>query len=158
MRGRKGTLKVPVGQVVSDTLSLIFKIRKKVLPFHFSNLSFFSFLDNLTLFFFFCFCNQSFVLQPLCYGWKYLKALDALIDDEHVDTEYLDQSVSDMLDMKFSQAVSTIIEECGNALLGANTNICPSLEVLNTDLEPSCDDQCQPGGNNDCQFREICCK
>lgn len=110
MRGRKGTLKVPVGQV------------------------------------------------PLCYGWKYLKALDALIDDEHVDTEYLDQSVSDMLDMKFSQAVSTIIEECGNALLGANTDICPSLDVLNTDLEPSCEDQCQPGGNSDCQFREICCK
>jgi len=109
MRGRKGTLKVPVGQV------------------------------------------------PLCYGWKYLKALDALIDDEHVDTEYLDQSVSDMLDMKFSQAVSTIIEECGNSLLGANTNICPAMEVT-TDLEPSCDDQCQPGMDTGCQFREICCK
>jgi len=110
MRGRKGTLKVPVGQV------------------------------------------------PLCYGWKYLKALDALIDDEHVDTEYLDQSVSDMLDMKFSQEVSTIIEECGNALLGPNTNICPSLDVVTTDQEPSCEDQCQPGGEPGCQFREICCK
>jgi len=110
MRGRKGTLKVPVGQV------------------------------------------------PLCYGWKYLKALDALIDDEHVDTEYLDQSVSDMLDMKFSQEVSSIIEECGNALLGPNMNICPSLDVVNTDQEPSCEDQCQPGGDSDCQFREICCK
>jgi len=110
MRGRKGTLKVPVGQV------------------------------------------------PLCYGWKYLKALDALIDDEHVDTEYLDQSVSDMLDMKFSQEVSTIIEECGNALHGPNMNLCPSLDVVNTDQEPSCEDQCQPGRKPDCQFREICCK
>ena len=62
-----------------------------------------------------------------------------------------------MLDMKFSQAVSTIIEECGNALLGANTNICPAMEVT-TDLEPSCDDQCQPGMDTGCQFREICCK
>lgn len=110
MRGRKGTLKVPVGQV------------------------------------------------PLCYGWKYLKALDALIDDEFVDTEYLDQSVSDMLDMKFSQAVSTIIEDCGNALLGNNRNICPSLEVFDSESEQSCEDQCQPGGQSDCQFREICCK
>jgi len=110
MRGRKGTLKVPVGQV------------------------------------------------PLCYGWKYLKALDALVDDEHVDTNYLDQSVSDMLDMKFSQAVATIIEECGNALLGPNTNICPSLDFTKADLKPACEDQCQPGENSDCQFREICCK
>jgi len=108
-RGRKGTLKVPVGQV------------------------------------------------PLCYGWKYLKALDALIDDENVDTEYLDQSVSDMLDMKFSQAVSTIIEDCGNALLGTNRDVCPSPEVQEQD-EETCDDQCQPGGETDCQFREICCK
>jgi len=95
---------------------------------------------------------------PLCYGWKYLKALDALIDDEHVDTEYLDQSVSDMLDMKFSKAVSTIIKECGNALHGPNMNFCPSLDVVNMDQEPSCEDQCQPGRNPDCQFREICCK
>merc|ERR1719483_2049871 len=75
-----------------------------------------------------------------------------------VDTEYLDQSVSDMLDMKFSQAVSTIIEDCGNALLGNNRNICPSLEVFDSESEQSCEDQCQPGGQSDCQFREICCK
>jgi len=109
-RGRKGTLKVPVGQV------------------------------------------------PLCYGWKYLKALDALIDDETVDTEYLDQSVSDMLDMKFAIAVSTIIEECGNALYDPNKNFCPAMSEFDAVQEPTCEDQCQPGVEKDCQVREICCK
>jgi len=108
MRGRKGTLKVPVGQI------------------------------------------------PLCYGWKYLKALDALIDDEKVDTEFLDQSISDMLDMKFAQSVSGIIEECGASL--STTNACPSVDISGSGSESSCEDQCTPGGESECQYREICCK
>jgi len=110
MRGRKGTLKVPVGQV------------------------------------------------PLCYGWKYLKALDALIDDEKVDTEFLDQSVSDMLDMKFSQGVTTIIEDCGLALSSTNSNVCPPVAESDSGAERTCADQCQPMVETECQFREICCK
>lgn len=110
MRGRKGTLKVPVGQV------------------------------------------------PLCYGWKYLKALDALIDDEKVDTEFLDQSVSDMLDIKFSQSVSTIIEDCGIAFASTQGNICPPVEESDSGAAQTCEDQCQPMGDSECQFREICCK
>jgi len=109
-RGRKGTLKVPVGQV------------------------------------------------PLCYGWKYLKALDALIDDEKVDTEFLDQSVSDMLDMKFSQAVSTIIEDCGFALSSTQGNICPPVADPAPGTPKTCSDQCQPMVEAQCQYREICCK
>ena len=53
-RGRKGTLKIPLGQVVSDS-DRTAVTRYDVMFYHF---------------------------QPKCYGWKYLKALDALMDDK----------------------------------------------------------------------------
>ena len=43
-------------------------------------------------------------MQPVCYGWKYLKAVDGLVEDKAVDTEYLGQAVSDMLDMRSSHS------------------------------------------------------
>ena len=50
--------------------------------------------------------------QPQCYGWKYLSALEALIDDATVDVDFLTGSMSDMLDMSFSSLVTSILEEC----------------------------------------------
>ena len=48
--------------------------------------------------------SVDFVVQPVCYGWKYLKAVDGLVEDKAVDTEYLGQAVSDMLDMRSSHS------------------------------------------------------
>ena len=39
-----------------------------------------------------------------------------MIDDQTVDTDYLSQSMSDMLDMTFSSSVSSIFEACEAAL------------------------------------------
>ena len=52
-RGRKGTLKIPLGAVVSSGGH-----------------------DDTT------YWSSSIIFQPKCYGWKYLKALDALMDDK----------------------------------------------------------------------------
>merc|ERR1719367_1340005 len=80
-RGRKGTLKVPLGQV------------------------------------------------PQCYGWKYLSALEAMIDDQTVDVDFLSESMSDMLDMSFSSVVSTIFDECNNAMMNSNDPMCPVVDI-----------------------------
>jgi len=92
---------------------------------------------------------------PQCYGWKYLKALDALLEDNTVDTEVLSQSVSDMLDMNFSKSVSAIILQCGETLSdNSPINMCPPpnpAEKLKT-----CDNQCLV--DTDCQYREMCCR
>ena len=84
-----------------------------------------------------------------------MKALDALIDDENVDIEFLDQSVSDMLDMKFSVDVSSIIEDCGNAITDSGKNFCPALPEMTTLGTVTCEDQCEE--NRDCQYGENCC-
>jgi len=112
-RGRKGTLKIPLGQV------------------------------------------------PKCYGWKYLKALDALIDDKTVDTDYLSQSMSDMLDMTFSSSVSSIFVECEEALVRSE-EMCPLVEDSEEESSAKCPDKCQQYGSSpqspDCAYGEICCK
>lgn len=112
-RGRKGTLKIPLGQV------------------------------------------------PKCYGWKYLKTLDALIDDTTVDTDYLSQSMSEMLDMKFSSSVSEIFDDCEDALL-TPFKMCPQLQYPEEADSPKCPDKCSPDNltseSLDCAYGEICCK
>lgn len=123
-RGRKGTLKIPLGQV------------------------------------------------PKCYGWKYLKALDALMDDKTVDTDYLSQSMSEMLDMSFSSSVSQIFEDCEEALI-TEEPVCPALpypeeeeegeeEEADTRGGSKCPNKCTPGNltvqSPDCAYGEICCK
>jgi len=94
---------------------------------------------------------------PQCFGWKYLKALDALLEDNTVDTEVLSQSVSDMLDVNFSEAVSSIIVGCGD-ILSDNTplNMCPPPEP-----EPQGEGSCTKPEcrvDTDCMFREMCCR
>jgi len=92
---------------------------------------------------------------PQCYGWKYLNALDALLEDNTVDTEVLTQSVSDMLDMNFSQSVSSIIQQCGETLAdNSPVNMCPP-PSLDTE-EPTCPNQCLV--DTECQYREMCCR
>merc|ERR1712106_1204638 len=89
---------------------------------------------------------------PLCFGWKYLKALDALVENDTVDTEVLSQSVSDMLDVNFSQAVSSIITGCGESLSdNSPLNLCPPPDPETE----ACQDQCRV--DTQCQYREMCC-
>ena len=59
-----------------------------------------------------CWIKYFLYFQPQCYGWKYLSALEALIDDATVDVDFLTGSMSDMLDMSFSSLVTAILEEC----------------------------------------------
>jgi len=92
---------------------------------------------------------------PQCFGWKYLKALDVLSDTHTVDSEVLAESVSDMLDTEFSKAVSEILETCGERLAAGGTDLCPP-PAEPVEGEEQCDSQCLV--NDECQFREICCK
>lgn len=92
---------------------------------------------------------------PPCHGWKYLKALDVLSDNDEVDAEVLAESVSDMLDTGFSKAVSEILETCGERLASGGTDLCPPPQDP-VEGEPRCQDQCIV--SSQCQYREICCK
>ena len=122
--------------------------------------------------------------QPPCHGWKYLKALDVLDDDDNVDAEVLAESVSDMLNTEFSKSVSEILETCGERLAAGGSQLCPPPEVFfdlfessvvkwegftfngnspniqNTqdpvEGEERCQSQCLV--NEECQYREMCCK
>ena len=53
--------------------------------------------------------------------WTFLKTFL-----QTVDTDYLSQSMSEMLDMSFSSSVSEIFEECEEALL-TEEPVCPAL-------------------------------
>ena len=68
--------------------------------------------------------------QPQCYGWKYLSALEALIDDATVDVDFLTGSMSDMLDMSFSSLVTSILEECDEDSAGDQQPgaVCPVIQ------------------------------
>ena len=68
--------------------------------------------------------------QPPCHGWKYLKALDVLDDNDNVDAEVLAESVSDMLNNEFSKSVSEILETCGERLAAGGSQLCPPPEVM----------------------------
>jgi len=92
---------------------------------------------------------------PPCHGWKYLKALDVLDDNDNVDAEVLAESVSDMLDTEFSKAVSEILETCGERLAAGGTSLCPPTPAPE-EGEERCPSQCIV--NEECQYREICCK
>jgi len=92
---------------------------------------------------------------PVCYGWKYLKAVDGLVEDKAVDTEYLGQAVSDMLDMRFGLAVASIIDECGAAAGGAGGG-CPSA-LPGGAPAGACGSECGPGGAGKCGYGERCC-
>jgi len=113
-RGRKGTLKIPLGQV------------------------------------------------PQCYGWKYLSALEALIDDATVDVDFLTGSMSDMLDMSFSSLVTSILEECDedSARDQQPGAVCPVIQQQ-TGTGRGCEDECNPeheGGLADCAAGHFCCR
>merc|ERR1711953_190763 len=92
---------------------------------------------------------------PPCHGWKYLKALDVLDDDDNVDAEVLAESVSDMLNTEFSKSVSDILETCGERLAAGGSQLCPPPEDPVEGGE-RCQSQCLV--NEECQYREMCCK
>ena len=87
-----------------------------------------------------------------------------------VDTDYLSQSMSEMLDMSFSSSVSEIFEECEEALL-TDEPVCPALQYPEEKEEEeeeedtrggSCPNKCTPGNLSaqsvDCAYGEICCR
>jgi len=92
---------------------------------------------------------------PPCHGWKYLKALDVLDDNDNVDAEVLAESVSDMLNTEFSKSVSDILETCGERLAAGGSQLCPPPEDP-VEGEERCQSQCLV--NEECQYRELCCK
>jgi len=92
---------------------------------------------------------------PPCHGWKYLKALDVLDDSDNVDAEVLAESVSDMLNTEFSKSVSEILETCGERLAAGGSQLCPPPEDP-VEGEERCQSQCLV--NEECQYRELCCK
>ena len=82
-----------------------------------------------------------------------------MLDEKTVDVDVLLQSMSDMLDMKFTSAVSSIFQECGDILAVSNP-MCPIMEI-DAYNEGSCDDQCNPehvGNLSDCPSGQYCCK
>jgi len=112
-RGRKGTLKVPLGQV------------------------------------------------PQCYGWRYLTALDALIDNSTVDVDFLTGSMSDMLDMSFASLVTSILEDCQEALTSTDPICPPTLSHITPEAGGGCEDECNPehtDGLSDCGAGQFCCR
>ena len=84
-----------------------------------------------------------------------------MIDDKTVDTDYLSQSMSDMLDMTFSTSVTSIFAECEEALL-TSEEMCPLLQEPDQENSAKCPDKCRPYGTSpksrDCAYGEICCK
>merc|ERR1711936_1326513 len=92
---------------------------------------------------------------PPCHGWKYLKALDVLDDNDNVDAEVLAESVSDMLNNEFSKSVSEILETCGERLAAGGSQLCPPPEEP-AEGQERCQSQCLV--NEECQYRELCCK
>ena len=86
-----------------------------------------------------------------------------------VDTDYLSQSMSEMLDMSFSSSVSQIFAECEEALL-TEEPMCPALPYSEEDDEEEeirpggskCSNKCTPDDlsaqSADCAYGEICCK
>ena len=108
-------------------------------------------------------------MQRVC--WTFLKTFL-----QTVDTDYLSQSMSEMLDMSFSSSVSEIFEECEEALL-TEEPVCPALpypeeeedEEVDEEEEEEvtrgsskCPNKCTPGNlsaqSADCAYGEICCK
>jgi len=112
-RGRKGTLKVPLGQV------------------------------------------------PQCYGWRYLTALDALIDNSTVDVDFLTGSMSEMLDMSFASLVTSILENCQEALTSTDPVCPPTIPHIAPEATGGCEDECNPehkDGLSDCGPGQFCCR
>ena len=86
-------------------------------------------------------------------------------------SQVLAESVSDMLNTEFSKSVSEILETCGERLAAGGSKLCPPPEVfppfflLNfltgtvqdpVEGEERCQSQCLV--NEECQYRELCCK
>ena len=89
-----------------------------------------------------------------------------------MDTDYLSQSMSEMLDMSFSSSVSQIFEDCEEALI-TEEPVCPALpfpeeeeageeKEADTRGGSKCPNKCTPGNltvqSPDCAYGEICCK
>ena len=100
--------------------------------------------------------------------------------------QVLAESVSDMLNTEFSKSVSDILETCGERLAAGGSKLCPPPEVFSSFVvlldchhcgfmdvvvlhdfqlgipqdpvegEERCQSQCLV--NEECQYRELCCK
>ena len=100
------------------------------------------------------------MFQPQCYGWRYLTALDALIDNSTVDVDFLTGSMSEMLDMSFASLVTSILENCEEALSSTDP-ICPPASTSSPGSTGGCEDECNPGhggGLSDCGPGQFCCR
>ena len=99
--------------------------------------------------------------QPQCYGWRYLTALDALIDNSTVDVDFLTGSMSDMLDMSFASLVTSILENCQEALTSTDPICPPTISDIAPEAAGGCEDECNPehkAGLSDCGVGQFCCR
>ena len=64
--------------------------------------------------------NTCFNLQPACYGYQYLYAVDAVDDHGSPDIEVFQEYFSDLSDDKLALQLSDIIHDCSEPIL-ANT-------------------------------------
>jgi len=97
--------------------------------------------------------GKNFDQVPVCYGWRYLSAINAITQDDSADIDTLSQSVSDMLDISFADTVANIIETCGE-MLDKPTGLCPPME--DPAENDTCESQCQV--DSDCGYKELCCR
>jgi len=100
--------------------------------------------------------TKNFDQVPQCYGWRYLSSINALTKEDSVDTAGLTQSVSDMLDMRFADTVTNIMETCQDTTTNVQ-GLCPPAE---DEVEGRSADECKNlcMVNEDCGYQEICCR
>jgi len=100
--------------------------------------------------------SKNFDQVPQCYGWRYLTAINALTKEDSVDTGGLTQSVSDMLDMRFADKVTEIIENCQDTTTSVQGLCPPAEDLVEGRSEGECNNLCMV--NEDCGYQEICCR
>ena len=90
-----------------------------------------------------------------------MTALDALIDNSTVDVDFLTGSMSDMLDMSFASLVTSILEDCQEALTSTDPICPPTLSHITPEAGGCCEDECNPehtDGLSDCGAGQFCCR
>jgi len=100
--------------------------------------------------------SKNFDQVPKCYGWRFLTAINSLTKEDSVDTEVLTQSVSDMLDMRFADSVTSIMENCRDTTTNVQGLCPPAKDTPEGRSHEECRNLCMV--NEDCGYQEICCR
>ena len=79
--------------------------------------------------------TDSYYFQPICYGYQYLYAVDAIDDNGVPDIEVFQEYFSDLSDDKLALQLSDIIHDCSEPILAKNTSFSKLLSLHSVLLE-----------------------